>query len=486
MSASPSSSTAPEGGRIERVLADADAVAAARRALGEGANAWIVGGAVRDAARGVEVADVDLVLGGDVRAAARAIAAAAGAHHFELSSPFETWRVTARGEEWTLDLAALRAPTIEADLALRDFTVNAAAIPLAGGAVLDPCGGLDDLARGVLRAVSERSFEDDPLRLLRAARLGAGLGLELDPETERLAAASAARAAEPAGERQLAELGAMISGPDPLRALDLLDRLRSTERVLPELEGLRGVAQSANHHLDAHGHTLEVLRRALAMEADLSLYAGDATPAVAAMLAEPLGDGLTRRDGLRLAALLHDVGKPATRVEQEGWVSFKGHDAVGAEMVRAIFRRLRSSRRLADAVAAMTRDHLVLGFMVRERPLPPRRVWEYLRRTGAQAVDTTLLTVADRLSAQGGGVPEAAITGHVDLAREMLAAAVEWEREGPAEPLLRGDEIAAEVGIERGPDLGRAVRELEAAQYSGEVATRQAALAHLRGWRESG
>ena len=120
----------------------------------------------------------------------------------------------------------------------------------------------------------------------------------------------------------------------------------------------------------------------------------------------------------------------------------------------------------------MTRDHLVLGFMVRDRPLPPRRVWEYLRRTGAEAIDTTLLTVADRLSAQGGGVPDAAIEGHLELAREMLAAAVAWERDGPPEPLLRGDEIAAEVGIEPGPELGEAVAELEAAQYAGEVADR--------------
>ena len=122
--------------------------------------------------------------------------------------------------------------------------------------------------------------------------------------------------------------------------------------------------------------------------------------------------------------------------------------------------------------------------MVRERPVPPRRVWEYLSRTAPQSLDTTLLTVADRLSAQGGGVPEEAITGHLDLAREMLAAAVAWEREGAPEPLLRGDEIAAETGIAPGPALGEAVTELEAAQYAGDVADRDGAIAHLRAWAE--
>jgi poly(A) polymerase len=133
----------------------------------------------------------------------------------------------------------------------------------------------------------------------------------------------------------------------------------------------------------------------------------------------------------------------------------------------------------------MTRDHLVLGFMVREMPLPPRRVWDYLRRTGELSIDTTLLTVADRLSAQGGGVPDEAIEGHLALARELLAAAVELRRDGAPEPLLRGDGIAAALGIEPGPRLGEAVDELAAAQYAGEVTDREAAVAHLRGWAAS-
>ena len=225
-----------------------------------------------------------------------------------------------------------------------------------------------------------------------------------------------------------------------------------------------------------------MLRRCLEVERSLPEFCGDAAGEIAGLLAQPLADELTRGDALRFAALLHDIGKPATRTEREGWVSFIGHDAVGAEMIIELCRRLKTSRRFATHLAAMTRDHLILGFMVRERPLPRRRVWEYLSRTGPQAVDTTLLTVADRLSAQGGGVPDEAIAGHLDLAREMLAAAVEWELEGPPEPLLRGDEITAEAGIEPGPGLGAAVTELEGAQYAGEVSTREDAVAHLRAW----
>jgi poly(A) polymerase len=470
--------------RLEEGFGVAPAIEVARSALHEVTDrAWVVGGAVRDAALGTDVTDIDIAFDGNVAAAARQIAADSDGHPFELSEEFETWRVVARDGTWKLDIAALRGESIEIDLRLRDFTVNSIAVPLDSGSPIDPTGGLADLEARVLRAASSRSFSDDPLRVLRAARIGSGLGFEPTAETVDLARREAPRVGEPAGERQFAELSGLITGPDPLTGLELLDRFEATPIVLPEVEALRGVGQSANHHLDAYGHTLEVLRRALELEGALPEYCGEVADQVAGMMAQPLADELTRGDALRFAALLHDIGKPVTRTEREGgWVSFIGHDSVGAEMITALCDRLKTSRKFANHLAAMTRDHLILGFMVGERPLARRRVWDYLSRTGPQAVDTTLLTVADRLSAQGGGVPEEAITEHLELAREMLVDAVEWERDEPPAPLLRGDEIAAEVGVEPGPDLGVAVAELQAARYAGEVEDRDGAIAHLRSW----
>ncbi len=462
-------------------LAAAPVIALARRALGEG-SAWIVGGAVRDAALEVEVADLDLAVAGDPGEAAKAIAREAGVHAFELSAEFGTWRAVAADHSWQVDVTALRGATIEDDLAGRDFTVGAVALPLAGGEPLDPHGGLADLERGLLRAVGTRSFAADPLRLLRAARLASELDLALDPETLALARADASRAAEPAGERQLAELRRLIGGPDPLRGLELLDQLGVTAVVLPEVEQLRGVQQGPNHHLDVHGHTLAVLGHTLEVEADLERFAGERAAEVADLLAEPLADEMTRGAALRLGALFHDIGKPATRGERDGYVTFIGHDRDGAEIVTGICSRLRASRRLNQHLRALTLHHLRLGFLVHEAPLPPRRVHEYLRATEPVAADVTLLTVADRLSARGGGpfATEEAIEAHLTLARQMLSAALDWRRGGPPAPLLRGDELAAELKIEEGPELGELLAELEAAQYAGEVTTRAEAIEHLR------
>jgi poly(A) polymerase len=463
-------------------LASAPVVAATRRALQGADGVWIVGGAVRDAALGRAVADLDLAVAGDPGTAARAIGKGVGEHAFELSAEFGTWRVVAREGGWQIDVTALRGGSIEADLGERDFTIGAVAVPLHGEEPLDPHAGLTDLAEKRLRAVSDQSFLADPLRLLRAPRLAAELDLEIEPRTADLARAAAARAGEPAGERQLAELRQLMGGPDPLRGLSLLGALGVEGAVLPELELLRGVEQGPNHHLDVYDHTIAVLEHTLEVEADLDRFAGDRAEEVRALLEEPLADEMNRRTALRFGALLHDIAKPETKAEFNGFVGFKGHDEVGAETIATVCGRLRASRKLTQHLQGLARHHLRLGFLIAEMPLPPRRVHAYLRATEPVTVDVTLLTVADRLSARGAGPiasPEM-VAAHLQLAREMIAAGLDWRREGPPEPLLRGDEIAAELGIEPGPELGSALAELEAAQYAGEVTDRAGAIEHLR------
>jgi poly(A) polymerase len=462
-------------------LAPARAVEVAKAALGERDGVWVVGGAVRDALLGRDVTDVDLVVVEDAEEAARAVARAANGHPFELSGEFAMWRVQAREASWHIDVAVLRGDSIEADMGARDFTLNAIALPLAGGELIDPHGGVADAESRVLRAVRERSFEDDPLRILRAARIASALRLQLDPATVELAGRSAGRAGEPAGERQLAELRRIVAGPDPLRGVRLMDELGATAAVLPELHALRGVEQNPYHHLDVHGHTIEVLERVVELQSDLGAVLGEVAGEVEALLAEPLADGMTRAGALRLAALFHDLGKPETRsVAENGRVLFIAHDEAGARIIRGICTRLRASRRLTSHLESLTLNHLRLGFLVHERPLPRRRVYEYLKATEPETVDVTLLTVADRLATQGPRTRSEAIDSHLELAREMIAEGLAWRRDGPPAPLIRGDELAGALGVQPGPELGRALGEIDAAQFSGEVSTRDEAVALAR------
>ena len=471
-------------------LRAAPAVRIAADALA-GQSAWLVGGAVRDAALARPVVDADLAVepGAEERAA-RAIARAAEGAAFPLSEEFGTWRAAAGRRSWHVDVTRLRGEGLRADIALRDFTANAVALPLGelDAEPIDPTGGLGDISRRVLRAVSDTTFADDPLRLLRAARLGASLGFEIDAGTLALARSAADRGGEPAGERRLAELRGLIAGPDPIRALELLDALGATRGVLPELDDLRGVEQNPNHHLDVHGHTIEVLRQTLAVQADLDTYAGPSAERVRALLAEPLGDDFTRGDALRLGAVLHDVGKPATRGEHAGYITFIGHDSVGADMVDTAMERLKASRALRRHVAGLTRHHLHLGFLVHERPLPRRRLYEYVAHCGDVAPDVTLLTAADRLSARGSGTlaaPEM-IAAHLELVREVLPDALDWHERGAPPVPVAGDELARELGISEGPGLGELIEELRAAVFAGEVGDREGAIEHARRVLEAG
>ena len=500
----------------------AQALEIVRSALA-GQPAWLVGGAVRDRLLGRPGADLDVVLDGDPGAAARAIAqaaksAGAPAACFALSEEFGAWRVVALadrrsprstiGGAWQVDVEALRGDSLESDLRLRDFTVNAIAEPLGGGEPLDPLGGLDDLYAGRLRMAGPGAFKDDPLRVLRLVRVAVELELEPEPEAIVAARAEAPRLEQIAPERVFLELQRIIASAQALRGLELMSELGATRVVLPELEAMRGVEQSRFHHRDVYGHTLEVFERAIELTAgadahDSSAIAGadelrlptiasagahDVEPIlvlseeqrapVLELLAEPLADGMTRGQALRWAALLHDAAKPATRSVRvlDRRVTFVGHDVQGAELARKVLGRLRASVRLREHVAALVRHHLRLGFLVHEpQPLARGPVYDYLHICEPVEVDVTLLSVCDRLATRGAKA-EQAITAHLDLTRRMLDDALRWHQTGAPKPLLRGDQLASELGIPLGPRVGELLAALVRAQYTGEVSTPEQAL----------
>ncbi len=436
---------------------------------------WLVGGAVRDRLLGRSTSDYDLVIAGETHEAARALARSLGGHAFKLSDGFGAWRVVVRDRPWQVDLLPLQGGAITADLAQRDLTVNAVAEPLGGGELVDPFGGVQDLHAGRLRMVSPHAFAQDPLRVLRLARLACELGFTPEPETATAAGRSAPALDGVAPERIFAEFKRLMSSERAVEGLRLMDELGITPVVLPELSALTGVEQSRYHHLDVQEHTRAVLAEAIALERDPSAVFGHQAPALAELLEEPLADDLTRAQALRLGALFHDVAKPRTRgVTEEGRVTFIGHDAAGAQLVYEVLQRLRASERLCQHVAALTRHHLRLGFLVHEMPLSRRVVYRYLKACAPVQVDVSLLSVADRLATRGSG-SEPAIARHLGLARELMADALAW-RADPPRPPVRGDELAQAAGVRPGPELGRILAELEEASFAGEIGTREQAL----------
>ncbi|MDQ6820264.1 MAG: HD domain-containing protein [Actinomycetota bacterium] len=444
--------------------------------IGQG---WLVGGAVRDKLLGRPTSDYDVTVAGDPRALARSLARATHSHVFKLSEGFGAWRVVARDRSWQVDVVALAGGTVESDLANRDLTINAIAEPLGGGERIDPFGGVADLREHRLRMVSPQAFARDPLRCVRVARLACELDFEPERESVLVAKASAPALAGVAPERIFAELKRIIVSDRAPEGLELLDELGITDVVLPELSALRGVEQNAYHHLDVHGHTRAVLGELIRIERAPERWFGKHGPGLHEVLTEPLAEELTRGQALRFGALLHDIAKPQTRrVGEEGGVRFIGHDEAGAEMAGSILSRLRASQRLTDYVAALTRHHLRLGFLVHEMPLGRREVYRYLRCCEPVEVEVTVLSVADRLATRGRR-SEKAITEHLELARELLGEALAWRARRPRPP-LRGDELVRALSLAPGPQVGRILEALEEESFAGVVTSREDAIERAR------
>jgi poly(A) polymerase len=457
----------------------------AELAPGEG-RAWLVGGAIRDELLGRETLDYDVVVDGDVEGLARALGRAGRGHPFNLSEAFGAWRVKGREGGWQIDLTPLLGATVEQDLARRDLTINAIARPIPagapdGGELIDPFGGVADLRERRLRMVGPESFRTDPLRTLRLVRLAVDLQFELDVLTAREAVASAPELRAVAQERVFAELCQIISADRAIAGFELMERIGVTRAVLPELVALRGVQQSDYHHLDVYDHTLAVLAGAIELERDPARVFGAPGQQVYEVLAEPLANELTRGGAMRFGALLHDIAKAQTRsVAETGRVGFQGHDLLGAEMVAEILTRLRASERLIAHVAALTRHHLRLGFLVHRQPLSRRDVYAYLAACEPVEVDVTVFSVADRLATLGRN-SDRAIELHLELAREIVPDALAWRASRPRPP-IRGDRLGQAVGVQPGPQLGRLLEELTVAAYAGEVQGEEQAIAHARDW----
>ena len=390
-------------------------------------------------------------------------------------------RVLAHG--MCLDLTDRRAPTSEGDLAARDFTVNALAVPIrellsrGRAPIVDPTGGLDDLRARRLRVPDRSVLTEDPLRTLRGVRLEAALGLRLTPGTAQAIRSAAPGLAAVAAERVRDELLALLSLPGAARALRRLDALGLLRVIFPEIEPMRGSTQPAPHRFPVLEHSLRAVWGAdtlLGHLAELRPFGDE----LAAHVAEELGGGVRRGQILKLAALLHDVSKPETRRLIEGRIRFFEHDVLGAARARHIAERLRLPARAGGVLERLVRHHLRPGHLAAAGEVTPRARYRFYRDLGEDTRDLLLLTLVD--AAAVTGVSPRSIWRRATVVRDLLHGWEEMERAGaPAPPLVRGEDVMARFGIPPGPEVGRLLERAREAQGLGLVTTREEALAYL-------
>ena len=348
--------------------------------------------------------------------------------------------------------------TIEEDLVRRDFTVNAMAVALPGSDFIDPYGGLDDLAARRLRtpAAPEASFSDDPLRMMRAARFAAQLDFEVAPEVVAAMTAMADRIEIVSAERVRDELNKLLLSAHPRKGLRLLVETGLADRVLPELSALRLERDEHFRHKDVYEHTLTVLEQAIDLEED--------------------GPDLT----LRLAALLHDIGKPKTRrFEPDGRVSFHHHEVVGAKLTKARMTRLKYPNELVKDVSRLVELHLRFhGYGSGE--WTDSAVRRYVRDAGPLLERLHKLTRSDCTTRNKRKA--AALSRTYDGLEARIAELKQQEELDAIRPDLDGNQIMAVLGIAPGPQVGKAYQHLLELRLENGPLGEEAATAALREW----
>ncbi|CAM3540506.1 CCA tRNA nucleotidyltransferase [Isoptericola cucumis] len=354
--------------------------------------------------------------------------------------------------------------TLDGDLSRRDFTVNAMAVRLPDLTFVDPFDGLTDLSRGVLRTpiAPERSFDDDPLRMMRAARFAAQLGFTVEAATRQAVVDMAARIEIVSAERVQAEISKLLLAPRPRPGLEVLVDTGLADHVLPELPALRLEIDEHHRHKDVYQHSLTVLEQAIAQET------GPDGPVPAPDLV------------LRLASLLHDVGKPATRrFEPGGGVSFHHHEVVGAKLVAKRLRALKYEKQVVKDVARLVELHLRFhGYgdgawtdsAVRRYVTDAGPLLERLHRLTRADSTTRNRRKAQRLS-----------DAYTDL-ENRIAALREQEEIDAIRPDLDGTQIMTILGIPPGRDVGAAYQHLLALRMERGPLGEDAATAELRAW----
>ena len=470
---------------------------------------YLVGGALRDALLGRVSHDYDFAVPKNAIDTGRKVAAAFKADFYVLDETFDTARVIVsneNGERDVLDFAAFRGDDLDADLRGRDFTINAFAFDLHEQTILDPLNGASDLRAKIIRACSDTSLQDDPIRVLRAVRQAASFGFKIDPGTRKAMRQAASSLSLISVERQRDELFKILDGPHPDTSLRALEILGVFPYLLPELSGLKGVEQSSPHVKDVWEHTLSVIQSLEEMLTVLSpgydaeqandlftgllaVRLGRYRDHLAAHFLKPLNADRSLRALLVFAAIYHDISKPMTKsVDGTGRIHFYEHDAKGAVVATERARSFNLSNDEIDYIEKIIANHMRFHFftsrMEGEKKEPSRKsIYRFFSDVGEGGVDLILLGLADLKGTHGPTLTQETWTAALDVGRIFLENY--WEKpEETIAPirLLDGNSVMKEYNIQEGPLIGSVLEAIREAQATGIVTTRDEAISFGRAW----
>jgi len=380
----------------------------------------------------------------------------------------------------TFDFADFRGKNLKSDLKQRDFTINTLCVDVQdfkegvclSEILVDFQGGLKDLALKKIRMVSQQSFRDDPLRLIRAFSLFAQLGFQIDSKTLGQIKKNRSYLQGVAYERIRDELFKILSSGRTFSAFQVMDKVGLLEKVIPQIRIMYRVHQGGYHHLDVWKHSLETVKQleGILQEVTQNVLMND-------YLHVCLAGNRCRLALMKLAALLHDIGKPAAKRRKDTRTVFYGHERLGKDIVRKISEMLKLSKEERFALEDMVLWHLRPGYLANFKFPTARSVFRYFRDTKQEALSILLLSWADQRSTRGRLTTKAHIVHHEKIVRRLMVDYLENSQKKIPPRLLTGDDLIKKLHLTPSPVFAKILRQVEEQQALGLIQTKDAALA---------
>ena len=453
-------------------------------ALDNKAELYLVGGYLRDmlAGRRKENPDIDFCLKKNAIAFSRRLCHKIGGGFVVLDKEHGCSRIVkkAGGKVYTIDFSDFRGKTLEDDLSLRDFTINSFAIRLkdfickANPAALfiDPLSGAKDLRAGLLKVDNDSSFDDDPLRLLRAFSFSAIFGFKIEKHTLRLITKNYKKLSLVSYERIRDEVFKVLDCKSSADYFKKIDDLGILSLIMPEIDVMRGVRQGPYHHLDVFKHSMQTLR-----ELELLFSQLKRNKELNACLNERICGDRKRSSLIKLGAFLHDIGKPKARRREGRKIKFHGHELIGRGIASNIARRLKLSGDELDCLRIMIFWHLRPGYLADNQVITARAKFRFFRDTKKEVVSVLLLSIADQRSTRGPLTSEEERIHHEKVCLSLIKEYFRKAKENKPIKFINGDDLIRKFKLVPSPLIGRILAEIEELQAVGKVKNKKAAFA---------
>lgn len=443
---------------------------------------FVVGGTVRDFLLGKKSYDKDLIICGmEAKEFAEKLHKIFESAYVPLDEENKIYRIvlhkSADNEPQNMiDVTNPIGDSIEQDLRRRDLTINAIAVDIHTGEVLDLFGGISDLQNKLLNYIEEINFVDDPLRLLRLYRFQATLGFELTPETLNAVCKYTDLIQKPAKERINYELMKLFNGDFTEKALLNMNKTWFLEKIFPVVKELKQVPPNTHHHLDLFHHSVETVKQ-------IQILYEQANEQVKEHLNKVDFGGFPRLAHLKLAGFLHDIGKFSTwTIDQDtGRHRFIKHDDVGAKLAKHLLKKLCFSNKQIEYVSDLIKNHIYPAQLMTSADVNEKAMTRYFRKLGDNVVDNIILAKADRLSARGEAITEEMVEQNINGLNKLLDFYfVSLETLAPLPKLIDGHDVMQILNIKPSPLLGEILNALHEKQLDGEINTKDEAIKFVK------